>query len=116
MIGSYFEFFAGRSHEGGFLWGQRMWRDFVQAGQIYSRAIPTVPAQVERPPAVTPRSQLRRQVVDSAATRPARTANELDALRRICVVVGDAPISGEGRRNLLAVFTPPLQQGRGGGE
>lgn len=94
MIGTFFAFFAGRSLDGGFRWAQRMWTDFVQAGEAYSRAVATVPGLVQRRRLWRDGLARGARWLTGAAARPGRTPAEVDALLdRICVAVGDVPFN-----------------------
>lgn len=48
MIGAFFAFFAGRSLDGGLAWAVRMWREFVQDGQVYSLTVTEQPPRDDR--------------------------------------------------------------------
>jgi hypothetical protein len=48
MIGAFFAFFAGRSLRGGLAWAVRMWREFVEDGQVYSLTVTEQPAWDDR--------------------------------------------------------------------
>lgn len=93
MIGSWFAFFAGRSADGGHTWGVRMWRDFVERGEIYSQAIATVPPLNDR--MAMWRDGLARgaQALADPAARPGLPPLEIDSvLGRITSAVAQPAI------------------------
>lgn len=93
MIGSFFEFFAGRSLDGAVAWATRIWADFVQDGQVYSLTVTTTPDPTERITAW--RTGLARGARSLLAThRPYPTAGDLtQVLDLVCRKVGQPPIT-----------------------
>jgi hypothetical protein len=94
MIGSFFAFFAGRSPAGGLAWGVRTWRDFVEAGRVYSLAVAAAPARPDRERAW--REGLRRGARFLAgAARPGLRADQVrQVLDGICRAVHQPQVSG----------------------
>jgi hypothetical protein len=94
MIGSFFAFFAGRSLTGGLAWAVRTWREFVQAGQVYSLTVTDIPDRAERVAAW--RCGLRRGAAFLTHQARPRRARPLVAqlLGEICARLGQPPISG----------------------
>lgn len=92
MIGAFFAFFAGRSLEGGLAWAVRMWREFVEDGQVYSRTVSERPARDDRETAW--REGLRRGArFLTEGIRPGRTPDEVLALTiQIGAAVGQPPV------------------------
>ncbi|MEH1130673.1 glycosyltransferase family 2 protein [Micromonospora sp. CPCC 206061] len=93
MIGSFFAFFAGRSLRGAATWALRIWRDFVEAGQVYTLAVSAAP------PPQAARAQAWRDGLARGArslvngVRPGRPADVVQSLLdEACAAVGQAPI------------------------
>ena len=98
MVGTFFAFFAGRSLAGGLAWAVRIWREFVQDGQIHSLTITERPGRDDRE--TTWREGLRRGALFlTEGIQPGRSTDEVLALT---VQIGEAVGSrrsdpGEGR-------------------
>jgi Glycosyl transferase family 2 len=92
MIGAFFAFFASRTLEGGLAWANRMWREFVQGGQVCSLTVTEHPARNDR--ATAWREGLRRGarfLTDGA--EPGRCREEVLTLAtRIGEAVGQPPV------------------------
>ncbi len=86
MIGAFFAFFACRSLDGGLEWAVRMWREFVEDGQVYSLTVTEQPARQDRETAW--REGLRRGArFLTEGIRPGRSRDEVLAL---AARIGDA--------------------------
>lgn len=91
MIGSFLEFFAVRSMRGAVAWAVRIWHDFVEAGQVYSQAVATVPPYQERVAAW--RDGLARAARCLVTDPPARPAGHVQQLLdHVCRKVGQPAI------------------------
>ncbi|MGH3854817.1 MAG: glycosyltransferase family 2 protein [Pseudonocardiaceae bacterium] len=92
MIGAFFAFFAGRSLQGGLAWAARMWREFVEDGQMYSLTVTEQPARDDREAAW--RAGLRRGAQFlTEGIRPGRSRDEVLTLAgRIGEAVGQPPV------------------------
>ncbi len=92
MIGAFFTFFAGRSLEGGLAWAVRMWREFVEDGQIYSLTVTERPTRTERETAWRAGLRQGAQFL-TEGIRPGRSPAEVLALAaQIGEAVGQPPV------------------------
>lgn len=88
----FFAFFTGRSLEGGLAWAVRIWREFVQDGQIHSLTITERPGRDDRETAW--REGLRRGArFLTEGIQPGRSTDEVLALTvQIGEAVGQPPV------------------------
>jgi hypothetical protein len=94
MIGSFFAFFAGRSSAGGITWGLRTWKEFVEAGQLYSLAVAEIPGRAAREAAWRAGLTRGARFLASAA-RPRLNADQIrHLLSEICPPFTSRRVSG----------------------
>ncbi len=92
MIGAFFAFFAGRSLQGGLAWAVRMWREFVEDGQIYSLTVTERPGRDDRDTAWREGLQRGARFL-TEGIQPGRSPDEVLALSvQIGKTVGQPPI------------------------
>ncbi|MGH3812986.1 MAG: glycosyltransferase family 2 protein [Pseudonocardiaceae bacterium] len=92
MIGAFFAFFAGRSAEGGLAWAVRMWREFVQDGQVHSLTVTERPARDDRETAWREGLQRGARFL-TEGIQPGRSPDEVVALTvQIGEALGQSPV------------------------
>ena len=92
MIGAFFGFFAGRSPDGGLAWAVRMWREFVEDGQVYSLTVTEQPTRDDRERAWREGLQRGARFL-TEGIRPGRSRKEILALvARIGEALGQPPV------------------------